>query len=97
MGYGSTACQHAKIKEMFLTAVTWWEIDTGYRPRKPRPQGPLGQTAKQEDSGDEVEGPAHTFSISLEKGYFFSIFLQYSCSLTNRVYVSPSTFISFSV
>lgn len=82
---------------MFLTAVTWWEIDTGYRPRKPRPQGPLGQTAKQEDSGDEVEGPAHTFSISLEKGYFFSIFLQYSCSLTNRVYVSPSTFISFSV
>ena len=59
---------------MFLTAVTWWEINTGYRPRDLVHREPLGQTAKQEDSGDEVEGPAHTFSFSLEKGYFFSIF-----------------------
>ena len=41
---------------------------------RPRPQGPLGQTAKQEDSGEEVEGPAATFSFSLEKGYFSPFF-----------------------
>ena len=97
MGYGSTACQHAKIKEMFLTAVTWWEIDTGYRPRDLVHRDLSARLQSKKTPGTRLKAPHTLFRFHLKRGIFSPFFLQYSCSFTNRVYVSPSTFISVSV
>ena len=90
MGYGSTACQHAKIKEMFLTAVTWWEIDTGYRPRDLAHRDLSARLQSKKTPETRLEAPAHIFSFFffLKRSIFSLLFLQYSCShvtLTNRV------------
>lgn len=79
MGYGSTACQHAKIKEMFLTAVTWWEIDTGYRPRDLVHRDLSARLQSKKTPETRLKAPHTLLRFHLKRGIFppfvFTIFM----------------------
>ena len=84
---------------MFLTAVTWWEIDNGYRPRDLVHRYLSARLQSKKTPGKRLKAPHTLFRFHLKRGiflhFFFTIFM--FIQLTNRVYVSPSTFIRVSV